>query len=121
MTENEKIIKKLFSIVEKQQKIISKLAQAVQQPTVASDDVSLDVQNHLQSIPEAKGYKVQSATSTTGKVDGRIIVPLGTKNFNNVVNKLKTIIMGKQLKTNDGQAVNVSTNPMDISFIGLNG
>jgi hypothetical protein len=138
MANEKEIIKKLSDVVAKQQKIITKLAQAVQgletpggtspaEPmggaTNTWTDVSLDVQNRLKAIPAAKGYTVSDARvgSDTKGLTGKINVPVSDTQFRTVMDTLRNSLKGASLRGNDGKTVQVSDNPMDITFTAMKG
>lgn len=123
MANDKEIIKKLLTIAEKQQKIITKLAQSTVGGGSGSAwvNVSDAVAGLLQTLPGAKGYsvvEVQVAPST-GSLRGKLMHPQGDMKFNDVVNSLKPLLMGTVIKGNDGRDVKVTDNKNDVSFIGM--
>lgn len=127
MSNDKEVIKKLLSIAEKQQKIITKLAQdmgsALPMGGASSNwsDVSDDLAAKLATIPAAKGYSVNEAQvgSASGSLRGKLVYPKNDTNYYEVVKALKSMLVGNEVKTNDGKAVKVSSNPQDVSFIGM--
>lgn len=125
MANDKKVIQKLLKIAENQQKIITKLAQLGASPLSGGgsswDDVSGDVAAKLANIPGAKGYSVDSAEigAESGTLRGKLVYPANATNYYDVLKALKNQIVGKSVKTTDGKEVKVSSNPQDISFIGM--
>lgn len=128
MSNDKKIIERLFKIAENQQKIITKLAQMGATPATPAAagastwaDVTDDVAAKLATIPGAKGYSVNSAElgSESGTLRGKLVYPASATNYYDVLNALKRQLVGKPVKTVDGKEVVVSSNPKDISFIGM--
>lgn len=129
MANEKELIQKLSTIVAKQQKIITKLAQMMPEPMSggglmsAMQDVSLDLQTRLSAVPGAKGYRVESAEAggQTGTLRAQIKIPMADQHFRQISDALRNAMKGATLKTNDGRNVQVSSNPEDISFTALRG
>lgn len=126
MSDNKELIQKLSTIVAKQQKIITKLAQMLPaEPTGGASlvDVSLDLQSKLNMIPGARGYKVESAELGTqsGALRAHIRVPMTDVNFHQVSESLRRSLSGATLKSNDGKSVQVTSEPQDINLTALKG
>ena len=125
MASDKEIIKKLLKIAEQQQKMITKLAQAVEQSQqLGNYSVINDLQAKLSAIPAAKGYQVVDAELASS--DGTIHVKLQTTNVANkdlypqVKDALKKMILGSQLKVdNTNQIVNVSNNIEKINVLRM--
>lgn len=125
MANDKKVIQKLLKIAENQQKIITKLAQLGASPFSGGNsswsDVSADVAAKLALIPGAKGYSVDSAElgAESGSLRGKLVQPANAENYYDVLRALKNQLVGKSVKTNDGKEMKVSSNPQDVSFIGM--
>ena len=123
---DKELIKKLYSIAVKQQKVIEKLAQMspaspMGGSTASWEDVSADVEAKLKQIPEAKGYSVYSAeiAPSDGSLKGKLIYPKGDLNASKVISALKAMLVGKPLRKQDGTSVAVSGDPANVSFIAM--
>lgn len=120
---DKEILQKLLKIAEKQQKIITKLAQALPMggATAAWEDVSDSVSALLASIPSAKGFTAveMEVAPSTGALRGKLVYPAGNMKFNETVNTLKALLAGNTLKSSDGKDVKVTDNKNDVSFIGM--
>jgi hypothetical protein len=125
--DEKKVIAKLADIVQKQQKIITKLAQAagltgdgakpMSNPSDDWVDVTAQVASLLAASPTAKGVAVQSAHASkqSGSVDGRLKVPMNLltdPKLNTIMNQLRQQLAGKNVG-----GVQLSQNPQDIEFI----
>jgi hypothetical protein len=125
MANDKEVIQKLLKIAENQQKIITKLAQLGASPlnggSSSWDDVSSDVAAKLATIPGAKGYSVNNAEcgAESGTLRGKLVYPASATNYYDVLKALKNQLVGKSVKTSDGKEVQVSSNPQDVSFIGM--
>lgn len=124
MANDKKVIQKLLKIAKNQQKIITKLAQLGASPFSGGSswsDVSADVAAKLSLIPGAKGYSVDSAElgAESGSLRGKLVQPANAENYYDVLRALKNQLVGKSVKTNDGKEMKVSSNPQDVSFIGM--
>ncbi len=125
MANDKEVIQKLLKIAENQQKIITKLAQLGGSPLSGGSsgwsDVSADVAAKLALIPGAKGYSVESAEfgAESGSLRGKLVQPANAENYYDVLRALKKALVGQTVKTNDGKEVKVSSNPQDVSFIGM--
>lgn len=128
MSNDKKVIEKLLKIAENQQKIITKLAQMGATPATPAAagasswlDVTHDVAAKLAAIPGAKGYSVNSAElgGESGSLRGKLVYPANATNYYDVLNALKNQLVGKSVKTSDGKDAVVSSNPKDVSFIGM--
>lgn len=126
MANDKEVIQKLLKIAENQQKIITKLAQMGASPTSAGassswDDVSADIAAKLATIPAAKGYSVDSAEvgGASGTLRGKLVTPKNDTNYYDVLKALKNQLIGKTVRTSDGKEVQVSSNPQDVSFVGM--
>lgn len=125
MANDKEVIQKLLKIAENQQKIITKLAQLGASPLSGGSsswgDVSGDIAAKLSAIPGAKGYSVDSAEigAESGTLRGKLVYPANATNYYDVLKALKNQIVGKSVKTSDGKEVKVSSNPQDVSFIGM--
>lgn len=125
MSNDKEVIQRLLKIAEKQQKIITKLAQMEASPMSNGGstwaDVKDDVAAKLATIPGAKGYRVDSAELGTqsGTLRGKLVYPGNATNYYDVLAALKKALVGQALSSSDGKNVQVSTNPKDVSFIGM--
>lgn len=128
MASDKEIIKKLLKIAENQQKIITKLAQdagveadPLGGATSSWMDVSDDLQAKLATLPAAKGYTVAHAevSAKSGLLNAKLLYPAGNSKFYEVLKALKQMLVGSQMRSNDGKSVKVSGNPQDINVIGM--
>ena|SRR5215207_6049194 len=126
MAENNEIIKKLLTIATNQQKIITKMAQQMGLANVGTTTVSLTntLESLLSTMPEASGVVVDSITLSPqdGSVKGKLVMPnsfFGTDKFRGITSKLKSLLVGKNVTADDGNAYNVTQDAVKIEFVGM--
>lgn len=126
----KKVIEQLLKLANKQQLIITKLAEQVTK-TAQQDlpigtggwtPVSNALSDALNLIPEAASVTVNNAEVggdgvLRGKLELSEDAPPGT--FRAVLTKLKDVLKGKTLTSDEGKQVTVSQDPNKISFIAM--
>lgn len=127
----KKVIEKLLKLANNQQEIITMLAERVGVKTAQQDiplgnsgwsPVSNALSDALNLIPEAASVTVNNAeVGGDGVLRGKLEIgedaPPGT--FRAVLLKLKDVLKGKTLTTDDGKQATVSQDPNKISFIAM--
>lgn len=127
----KKVIEQLLKLANKQQLIITKLAEQIGVKNAQQDlplgngswsQVTSALSDALNLLPEAASVTVNTAEVggdgvLRGKLELPADVPPGT--FRTVLTKLKEVLKGKTLTTDDGKQVAVSQDPNKISFIAI--
>lgn len=131
MANDKETIKKLIKIAKNQQNIITKMAQQMgldtQELSSANswNQVSTAVQDALALIPEAQGFSVAEAevSALDGNLRGKVRAPSNAApgSFRTVLTKLKELLAGKQVNSDEGKSVAISTDPNKITLISMSG
>lgn len=128
MTSEKEMIKTLLKVAQNQQKILNKIAQQMGASpqggaTSSWNAVETAVSQALSMIPEARGCSVVEAevSSLDGNLRGKVELPADAPEgtFRTVLTKLKGLLAGKSLNSDQGSKVSVTSDPSKITFIAL--
>lgn len=127
----KKVIEQLLKLANKQQLIITKLAEQIGVKNAQQDlplgngswsQVTSALSDALNLLPEAASVTVNTAeVGGDGVLRGKLELPADAPpgTFRTVLTKLKEVLKGKTLTTDDGKQVAVSQDPNKISFIAI--
>lgn len=109
----KKIIQKLVALAEKQQKIITKLAQAM--PAPLGEAAQATIKNTVQALVPPGVTVTEATIHQNGGVNIKLQVPAGTPG--NMSQHIKPGLVGKEVVDDAGKKHQVSSNQFDVNVI----